>query len=128
MKLHLDKLGVLGSLVALACCLGFGPVLALLGAIGAGFLINDSILAPLLVGFLLLGAVGLWISRRKHCRWGPLLLHGISAIAIFVFTFVAYFQPLIWLGVVGLITASAWDVVLGRRAACKTPQPRGATT
>lgn len=128
LRLHLEKLGAIGSLVTLACCLGFGPILAMLSAVGAGFLINDAILAPLLIGFLVLGGVGLWLSRRKHCRWGPLLVHGVSAVAMFVFTFVAYFQPLIWLGVVGLITASVWDVVLGRHAACKTPQPHGATT
>ena len=115
---HLDKFGLAGSLVTLACCLGFGPALATLSAIGAGFLINDAILAPLLLGFLVLGAFGLWLSRRKHGNWWPLAVHAISAVTIFVFTFVAYFQPLIWLGVTGLIGASVWDVVLGRRAAC----------
>lgn len=128
MKLHLDKLGAIGSLVTLACCLGFGPALALLSAIGAGFLINDAVLAPLLLGFLLLGTFGLWLSRRKHCRWGPLGLHAVSAASIFVFTFVAYFQPLIWLGVAGLLGASVWDVVLGRRAACATSKTQGAST
>jgi len=114
--------GVVGSLVTLACCLGFGPVLALPAAIGAGFLINDTILAPLLISFLLLGAVGLWMSRRRHCHLGPLLVHGVSTVTILVFTFVAYFQPFIWLGVVGLIAASGWDVFLRRRAGCKTAQ------
>lgn len=120
-NLYLDKAGLIGSVVTLACCLGFAPVLAALSAIGVGFLINDAVLAPLLLGFLVLGGVGLWLSRRKHCRWEPLGLHAVSAASIFVFTFVAYFQPLIWLGIVGLIGASVWDVVLSRRAACATP-------
>lgn len=126
--LHLDKLGFVGSIVTLACCLGFGPILAVLSAIGAGFLINDAVLAPLLIGFLVLGGVGLWLSRRKHGRWGPLILHGVSATSIFVFTFVAHFQPAIWLGVAGLIGTMAWDAVLNRRASCKAPQARGAST
>ncbi len=124
---RLDKAGLVGSVVTLACCLGFGPILAALSAIGAGFLINDAVLAPLLLGFLVLGGVGLGLSRRKHCRWGPLGLHAVSAAGIFVFTFVAYFQPLIWLGVAGLIGASVWDVVLGRRAACATSKTQGAS-
>jgi predicted membrane metal-binding protein len=112
---HLDKLGLGGTLVTLACCLGFGPILAVLSAIGAGFLINDTILAPLLIGFLILGGVGLASSRRRHHRWGPLGIHVGSAVVMLAFTFLAYFQPLIWLGVAGLLTASVWDFVLRRR-------------
>lgn len=66
---HLDKAGLIGSVVTLACCLGFGPILVALSAVGAGFLINDAVLAPLLLGFLVIGGVGLGLSRRKHCRW-----------------------------------------------------------
>jgi len=121
---HLDKAGLIGSVVTLACCLGFGPILAVLSAAGAVFLINDAVLAPLLLGFLVLGGVGLWLSRRRHCRWGPMGLHAVSAASIFVFTFVVYFQPLIWLGIAGLLGASVWDMVLGRRAACATSKTR----
>lgn len=116
---HLEKVGLIGSLITLACCLGFGPLLALLSAIGAGFLIHDAILAPLLVLFLLLGAIGLWPGRRTHGRVAPLVTHGASAAAIVVFTFVVYVQPFIWLGIAGLIGASVWDLLLRRQARCQ---------
>jgi MerC mercury resistance protein len=50
-KRHLDKIGVGGSLFAALCCLGFPAVVAILSAIGLGFLINDDILRPLMIVF-----------------------------------------------------------------------------
>ncbi len=41
----------LGSVVVGACCLGLAPVIAAFTAMGAGFLINDAMLIPLLVFF-----------------------------------------------------------------------------
>jgi len=59
-SLHLEKASLFGSILTQPCCLGFGPFMALLGAIGAGFLINDRTLAP---------AAASWECRR------PLRLH-----------------------------------------------------
>lgn len=58
-NLHLDKLGLAGSRFVLLCCPGFGPLIALLSAIGAGFLVHDAVLAALLVVFLATGGIGL---------------------------------------------------------------------
>ncbi len=114
-NLHLEKVGLVGSLFALLCCLGFGPLIALLSAIGAGFLVNDSVLAPLLVFFLVIGSVGLRITYRRHRTPWPLLVHLLSAAVVFIFGFLSFFIPLVWLGVAGLVAASAWDFVLGIR-------------
>ena len=46
-SVHLEKGSLVGSILTLLCCVGFGPMLALLGAVGAGFLINDRILAQI---------------------------------------------------------------------------------
>lgn len=116
-SLHLEKASLVGSFVTLLCCLGFGPLLAVLGAIGAGFLINDKILAPLLAVFLALGAAGLLLSFRQHHRWPPLLLHLGSAVILFVFTFIVYIPVIVWLGMVGIVAAVAWDVFLKRQHA-----------
>lgn len=101
----------------LLCCLGFGPLLAVLGAIGAGFLINDRILAPLLAVFLALGAAGLFLSFRQHQRWPPLLLHLASAIVVFVFTFILFVQVIVWLAIMGIVAAVVWDFFLKRQHA-----------
>lgn len=113
---HLKKVGLAGSLFTLLCCLGFGPLIALLSAIGAGFLANDVILAPLLVVFLVIGGIGLGVTYRRHRHIGPLLIHIAGAIGVFMFTFLLFFSPLVWLGVAGLVSASLWDFALGRRA------------
>jgi mercuric ion transport protein len=114
-SLHLGKVGFVGDFVTILCCLGFGPFLSVLSAIGAGFLIDDAVLAPLLVVFLALGAIGHYASHREHRRWTPLALHALSAAGVLVFTFVVFVQPLVWAGVAGLLGASVWDVVLRRR-------------
>ncbi len=115
MNLQLKKVGLTGSVFALLCCLGFGPLIALLSAIGAGFLVHDAVLAPLLVVFLVIGGFGIGVAYRRQRRVGPLLLHIAGAIAVFIFTFVRLVTPLVWLGVAGLIAASLWDFALGRR-------------
>ena len=116
MSLHLKKVGLAGSLFALLCYLGFGPLIALLSAIGAGFLVNDAVLAPLLVVFLVIGGIGLGVTYRRHRRIGPVVIHIAGAVAVFFFTFVLFVTPLVWLGVAGLIAASLWDFVLGKQA------------
>lgn len=111
-----------GTFLTLLCCLGFGPLLAVLSAIGLGFLINDLALLPILLVFLATGAVGLHLSSRKsHGQKMPVYLHIGSAAVVVVFTFVVYFQPAIWLGVAGIFIASILDLRLRRKtAACST--------
>ena len=116
-SLHLEKASLVGSILTLLCCVGFGPMLALLGAIGAGFLINDRILAPLLAVFLAVCAAGLFLSFRQHHRWPPLLLHVASAAILFVFTFVLYIPVIVWLGMAGIMGAVVWDFLLKRQHA-----------
>lgn len=115
-NLHLEKAGLAGSIVTILCCIGFGPLLAALSAIGAGFLVNDKVLAPMLVLFLLLGATGLFMSFRRHHRWPALILHLASSAVVFIFTFLVYQQVVIWLGVLGLVSAAAWDFLLRRHS------------
>jgi hypothetical protein len=117
MNLHFEKAGLVGSIITVLCCIGFGPLLAALSAIGAGFLVNDKVLAPLLIAFLLLGLTGLILSFRMHHRWPALLLHLTSGVAVFVFTFVVYHRLIIWLGLLGLVAAAAWDFLLRRSLA-----------
>jgi hypothetical protein len=115
-NLHLDKVGLVGSLLALLCCLGFGPLIALLSGIGAGFLVHDAVLAPLLVVFLVIGSIGLGITYRRHRAIGPLVVYTSCVAAILISTFVSFIAPLVWLGILGLIAASVWDYFLGKWA------------
>ncbi len=122
-SIHLEKLALLGDVFAVLCCLGFGPLLAALSAVGAGFLVRDAVLAPLLAVFLALGAAGLSVSRRRHGRWAMLALHATSSVVVLVFTFVAYVPALIWIGLAGLAFAVAWDSWLRRRSTGARGEP-----
>ena len=105
--------GPTGSVVAGACCLGFAPFIGVLSAIGAGFLINDLILIPLFVGFLGITLWGLYLSRKRHNRSGPLILS--TAAAVVAFSALWLFAPLAYLALATLFAVSVWDMVLLRQ-------------
>ena len=80
---------VLGAGFAAACCLGVASALAVLSAVGAGFLINDAILIPFWAGLggLVTAFAGLWVS-----------------------------PALVYAGLAALIAGSVWDFWNGRAA------------
>ena len=121
-KDHLDKVGVVGSFIAAACCLGLPAILSVVAAMGLGFLIKDAILLPLLVIFLVIALIGLGFAYRVHRRLGPLALAGISSVALYFFIFVRTNSFAAYLAVGGLVVASVLNVVLRRRCApaCET--------
>jgi len=57
--------GATGGVVAALCCLGWAPLLGVLGAVGLGFLLHDAILLPALAGFL---ALTVWGATRPSSR------------------------------------------------------------
>ncbi len=116
-KAHWDKIGVVGSFFAAACCLGLPAVLSIVAAMGLGFLINDAVLLPLLLVFVAATLTGLWFGYRVHCRPWPLILAGISSVALYFFIFVQLSEPAAYLGVGGLVVASVLNVVLQRKCA-----------
>ncbi|MDP9349370.1 MAG: MerC domain-containing protein [Gemmatimonadota bacterium] len=113
---HADKLGTGGSLFAALCCLGTPAILAFLAAIGAGFLVNDLILLPLLAISLLVSLWGLEKGREVHRNPGPLRLGTLGAVLIPAGIFLGAW--LVAIGAVLLIAATVWNVVARRR--CET--------
>lgn len=59
--------GAAGGGVVALCCLGWAPLLGVLGAVGLGFLLHDAILLPALAGFL---ALTVWGFSRSSSRPG----------------------------------------------------------
>src|SRR6266851_4831022 len=114
-KRHTDKVGVLGSVFAALCCLGFPALLSILSAIGLGFLINDAVLLPLLVVFLIVTLGGLYLGVRHHGSWLAFVVGLISAASVFIFIFVAFNKLLAGIGIAGLIAASVLNVWLRMR-------------
>ena len=106
---HLDKLGIIGSLIAALCCLGVPAALSIFAAIGLGFLLNDAVLLPLLAVFLLITLVGLFSGYRSHRKKTALIVGIVSAVVMFLFLFI--FPPITYIGLVGLIAASVLNVL-----------------
>lgn len=110
---HADKLGTGGSLFAALCCLGTPAILAFLAAVGAGFLVNDLILLPLLALSLYGALWGLKRGREVHRDGRPLRLGTSGALLIAAGIFVGSW--LVAVGAVLLIGASIWNVAARRR-------------
>src|SRR5712692_977228 len=82
---HADKVGIAGATFAALCCLGISAVLSVITAVGLGFLINDAVLAPLLVISIIVTIWGMVSGWRRHQNVIPLVLGGSGVIALFVF-------------------------------------------
>ncbi len=112
MSRALQSLGFFGSLIAAACCLGISFVVAGVTAIGAGFLIRDRYLLPILAIFLLLSVIGTAMSRRKHGRNAPLVV-SISG-AVVTFGGILLRPPIAYAGIALLLLASILDLLAAR--------------
>jgi mercuric ion transport protein len=118
--------GLLGALVAAACCLGIPAVLTAMGAVGLGFLIHDAYLFPLFAGFV---AISLWFlfgTARRHGSLAPFwvgLAGGVIGVAgLWLLVTGLYPLPVLVYGGLGvLVAASVWDAWRARQvAACAT--------
>jgi mercuric ion transport protein len=78
-----SPLAALAVLFSTLCCLGFPALVGLLSALGAGFLLNDRYLEPLLAGTLLLTLFIAGLHQRRHHQPGPFLLSFVAAGSVF---------------------------------------------
>jgi mercuric ion transport protein len=116
-KNHLDKLGVIGSFVAALCCLGVPAVVSIVASIGLGFLINDAILLPLMVLFLLVTLIGLYLGYRAHRRTLPLILGIVSSLVALFFVFGHTVRVMAYLAMASLALASTLNVIARQKPA-----------
>lgn len=116
-KDHLDKVGIVGSFVAAACCLGLPAIVSIIAAIGLGFLINDAILLPVMIFFLVVTFGGLFFRYRVHRQPWALLVGGVSSIVTLFFIFVHTVKLAAYVGIAGLVLAGVLNVLLSRKSA-----------
>lgn len=120
---HADKVGVVGSIVTALCCLGVPAVLSTVSALGLGFLIHDTVLAPLLVLALGLAVWGLAHGRRRHGGSSALLLGLASGVGLLLFSLIVPSTTLAGVSIAGLVAASVLNVRLARRRIPAHGQP-----
>jgi hypothetical protein len=123
------------------CCLGFPALVGFLSALGAGFLLNDRYLEPLLAGTLLLTLLIAGLHLRRHHQPGPLLLSVVAAGSVFFAIYGTTVLPhasdgdhmadgmaatppwspyLAYGAILVLLGAQVWDLWLFRRCVRKT--------
>jgi hypothetical protein len=95
-----------------ACLTAYAGVLS---AVGLGFLLNERVLAPLIVVFLIIGVVSVAWSTRSHRRAGPLVGTLLGSAAVIMGRVAGHDHILLYSGVVVLIGASLWNLWLKRR-------------
>ena len=78
-----SPLAALAALFTTLCCLGFPALVGLLSALGAGFLLTDRYLEPLLAGTLLLALLVAGLHLRRHHQPGPFILSLVAAGSVF---------------------------------------------
>ena len=133
-------MAALAALFTTLCCLGFPALVGLFSALGAGFLLNDRYLEPLLAATLLLTLLIAGLHLRRHHQPGPFLLSSISAGSVFFavygigllphasggdhmadgMTTTPTWSPFLAYGaILVLLSAQVWDLRLFRRCAPK---------
>jgi len=108
-------LGTAASVLAVVACYGTLAVVSLLSIIGISIRIDESTLAKLITGLLVLALGGMGYSYRVHRHPGPLMLSVASAAMLLRVFYGSYSKPLELTGFVLLIIASIWDFRTKRR-------------
>ncbi len=119
--------GFVALLPAVTCPACLPAYLAFLSSIGVAGLLTDAVLMPLVSGMLLLSVGSMaWGAWRRTGRWAPVALAAVAAVAVVAGRW-AWDAP--WLrggGVVLLLLASMWHLLLQRRG--RAPATRGSRT
>lgn len=120
----LSSLGSIGSALTVGLCPICIPAIgAFLSSIGLGFLVQESVLQPLLFIFIGITLFGfLWSYLKEHKRIAPFLLGIVLSIGLYVGRYVyigAIENTLImWGSIIGIIAVSFWNMGLKKQASC----------
>ena len=107
-------LGSISSIFVALCCLGVPAVIAALSAIGAGFLINDAILAPLLLVALGITVAGSFFTFRQHHNLWPFGLTIVSAVVAFAGVYIVYLPLVVYGALAVLVLTQVGDFAYQR--------------
>lgn len=101
---------VLALLPAVSCPACFAAYIGVMSAAGLGFLVNERVLAPLILLFLTIGVVGVAWSTRSHRKPGPLLLTVLGSVAVVVGRILWSLPVVLYGGIALLVGASLWNL------------------
>ena len=110
----LPTVSAVGALFTTACCIGVPAAVAITSAVGAGFLLQDRYLQPLLIVTLLVTIAASALTFSRHHNPVPLIITTLSALVLYWFIYHDYRVPVVWVGIAAMVTAQVWDVVAVR--------------
>jgi F0F1-type ATP synthase membrane subunit c/vacuolar-type H+-ATPase subunit K len=112
----ISRIGIVGTSVTTLCCLGAGWMVSIASALGAGFLLHDETLRPLLIATLLIAVVGHVLNWRRHRNSWVLAMAVTSAVLLYVSIFGGGPGALAWPAFLLLIGASVLEYLIARRS------------
>ncbi len=96
------------------CVAAYGGVLS---SLGLGFVLIDRVQRPLIVAFLIVSVAGVAWATKQHGKLGPLVVVVLGSVAVVVGRVVWTNQPVLYIGIVCLLAATVWNLILkGRHA------------
>jgi mercuric ion transport protein len=115
----LSTVGSIGAAASVAFCPVCYPAIgAVMAAVGLGFVVDEVVLMPLLIGLIALSWFGLfWSYHREHHYLTPLMIALASGAALLVGRYFWFNQPLMYAGIAGMVGAGIGNLLL--RKQCK---------
>ena len=123
----LPGIGTVATLFTTACCSGLPAVVSLATAVGAGFLLTDRYLQPLLIALVLVTVAASALTYWRHRNLAPLLVTVLAAGAIYWFIYRDYRVQIVWIAALALIAAQVWDVLAVRACAVRAARSAGSS-
>ncbi len=121
-------LAVPGALLSLlpsfACPVCLAAYAGVLSTLGLGFVLTESVLAPLIIAFLLVGVASVAWTTRSHRRAGPLLTMVAGSGAVVAGRLVWNTPAVLYVGIALVIGASVWNLWLKRPVRSPLVRPR----
>ena len=116
LKEHIDKAGIAGVVFSHLCCIGLGARIGFITPTFLPFFMNHRILLPFLLLSLVASNLGVFFSYLKHKNILPFLISIISSTVIVVFSFFVHVGMLLYIGLVGLIGASIYNMIYSKKS------------
>jgi len=113
----LDKVGAVGALLITPSCPACFPFIAAIGsAVGLGFLRPyEGILIYAFQALVLIALIGNLLAYRKHKKLIPLIVGIVSPGLIFFAFYIYFFEPIIYLGLFGMIVSGMLNFIENRK-------------
>ena len=116
----LNWVGSLGSALTVGFCSICIPAIgSFLSAIGMGFLVNEAVLKPIVLIFILISSFGFyWSYKREHKNIYPVILGVAFGIGIYLSRYVFMNFYIMYISIVGLLGVSVWNLKLKKKIKC----------